>query len=277
MKTFYLSIVCMVMSFSMTLMAQNPYRTEGDVIIDFNVSPNGKMIVYKERTANGALNIKIKELKTGKVSSVINMKLIGRNLMQIFSGVDFLANDEIIYVKDGQMVSFNLKSKKTRNLAQLPVDVIGYIKALDNGKGVYFTDDQNLYYLSIKEGSVTEIKKIGLGVFSMSIDKDNRLFYTIGKQVFCLDKAGNEVEEITSEIAKLVVNPYLIEATGSKNSFIVAGKEGIFKVDISKGQSIKLTDNEKENPVAKIRLTPNGKTLYYQRNLDYNKISTLEL
>ena len=111
----------------------------------------------------------------------------------------------------------------------------------------------------------------------MSIDKDNRLFYTIGKQVFCLDKAGNEVEEITSEIAKLVVNPYLIEATGSKNSFIVAGKEGIFKVDISKGQSIKLTDNEKENPVTKIRLTPNGKILYYQRNLDYNKISALEL
>ena len=91
-----------------------------------------------------------------------------------------------------------------------------------------------------------------------------------------MDKAGNEVE-ITSEIAKLVSNPYLIEATRSKNSFIVAGKEGIFKVDISKGQSIKLTDNEKENPVTKIRLTPNGKTLYYQRNLDYNKISTLEL
>ena len=62
-----------------------------------------------------------------------------------------------------------------------------------------------------------------------------------------------------------------------KNSFIVAGKEGIFKVDISKGQSIKLTDNEKENPVTKIRLTPNGKILYYQRNLDYNKISALEL
>lgn len=266
----------MVMSFSMTLMAQNPYRTEGDVIIDFNVSPNGKMIVYKERTANGALNIKIKELKTGKVSSVINMKLIGRNLMQFFSGVDFLTNDEIIYVKDGQMVSFNLKSKKTRNLAQLTVDVIGYIKALDNGKGVYFTDDLKLYYLSIKEGSVTEIKKMGLGVLSMSIDKDKTLLYTIGKQVFCLDKAGNEVE-ITSEIAKLVSNPYLIEATRSKNSFIVAGKEGIFKVDISKGQSIKLTDNEKENPVTKIRLTPNGKTLYYQRNLDYNKISTLEL
>ena len=267
----------MVMSFSMTLMAQNPYRTEGDVIIDFNISPNGKMMVYKERTADGAINIKIKELKTGKVSSLISMKLKWSDMIDILSGVDFLANDEIIYVKDGQMVSFNLKSKKTRNLAQLPVDVIGYIKALDNGKGVYFTDDQNLYYLSIKEGRVSEINKVDLGVLSMSIDKDNRLFYTIGKQVFCLDKAGNEMEEITSEIAKLVVNPYLIEATGSKNSFIVAGKEGIFKVDISKGQSIKLTDNEKENPVTKIRLTPNGKTLYYQRNLDYNKISTLEL
>ena len=61
MKTFYLSIVCMVMSFSMTLMAENPFRTEGDVIIDFNISPNGKMMVYKERTADGAINIKIKE------------------------------------------------------------------------------------------------------------------------------------------------------------------------------------------------------------------------
>ena len=283
MKTFSL-IVCMVMSFSMTLMAQNPFRTEGDVIIDFNISPNGKKMVYKERTADGAINIKIKELKTGKVSSVISMKLKWSDMKEIYSGVDFLTNNEIIYVKGENMVSFNLKNKKRRDLAQLP-DILVYIKALDNGKGVYFTDNLKLYYSSIKEGRVSEIKegrvseinKIGLGVLSMSVDKDDRLLYTIGKQVFCLDKAGNEVEEITSEIAKLVVNPYLIEATGSKNSFIVAGKEGIFKVDISKGQSIKLTDNEKENPVTKIRLTPNGKILYYQRNLDYNKISALEL
>lgn len=268
-------IVGMVMSFSMTLMAQNPFKTEGDVIIDFNISPNGKMMVYKERTADGAINIKIKELKTDKVSSVISMKLKWSDMKEIYSGVDFLTNNEIIYVKGAKMVSFSLKSKKRRDLAQLP-DILGYIKALDNGKGVYFTDDLKLYYSSIKERSVSEINKIGLGVLSMSVDKDNRLLYTIGKQVFCLDKAGNEVE-ITSEIAKLVVNPYLIEATGSKNCFIVAGKEGIFKVDISKGQSIKLTDNEKENPVTKIRLTPNGKTLYYQRNLDYNKISALEL
>ena len=276
----------MVMSFSMTLMAQNPFKTEGDVIIDFNISPNGKKMVYKERTADGAINIKIKELKTGKVSSVISMKLKWSDMKEIYSGVDFLTNNEIIYAKGEKMVSFNLKNKKRRDLAQLP-DILVYIKALDNGKGVYFTDDLKLYYSSIKEGCVSEINKIGLwvleinkiglGVLSMSVDKDNRLLYTIGKQVFCLDKAGNEVEEITSEIAKLVVNPYLIEATGSKNSFIVAGKEGIFKVDISKGQSIKLTDNEKENPVTKIRLTPNGKILYYQRNLDYNKISALEL
>ena len=276
----------MVMSFSMTLMAQNPFRTEGDVIIDFNISPNGKKMVYKELTADGAMNIKIKELKTGKVSSVISMKLKWSDMKEIYSGVDFLTNNEIIYVKGENMVSFNLKNKKRRDLAQLP-DILVYIKALDNGKGVYFTDDLKLYYSSIKEGRVSEINKIGLGVLeinkiglgvlSMSVDKDNRLLYTIGKQVFCLDKAGNEVEEITSEIAKLVVNPYLIEATGSKNSFIVAGKEGIFKVDISKGQSIKLTDNEKDNPVTKIRLTPNGKILYYQRNLDYNKISALEL
>ena len=283
MKTFYLSIVCMVMSFSMTLMAQNPFRTEGDVIIDFNISPNGKKMVYKELTADGAMNIKIKELKTGKVSSVISMKLTWSDMKEIYSGVDFLTNNEIIYVKGEKMVSFNLKNKKRRDLAQLP-DILVYIKALDNGKGVYFTDNLKLYYSSIKEGRVSEINKrvseinkIGLGVLSMSVDKDDRLLYTIGKQVFCLDKAGNEVEEITSEIAKLVVNPYLIEATGSKYSFIVAGKEGIFKVDISKGQSIKLTDNEKENPVTKIRLTPNGKILYYQRNLDYNKISALEL
>ena len=266
----------MVMSFSMTLMAQNPFRTEGDVIVDFNISPNGKKMVYKERTADGAINIKIKELKTGKVSSVISMKLKWSDMKEIYSGVDFLTNNEIIYVKGENMVSFNLKNKKRRDLAQLP-DILVYIKALDNGKGVYFTDNLKLYYSSIKEGRVSEINKVDLGVLSMSVDKDDRLLYTIGKQVFCLDKAGNEVEEITSEIAKLVVNPYLIEATGSKNSFIVAGKEGIFKVDISKGQSIKLTDNEKDNPVIKIRLTPNGKILYYQRNLDYNKISALEL
>ena len=144
MKTFYLSIVCMVMSFSMTLMAQNPFKTEGDVIIDFNISPNGKMMVYKERTADGAINIKIKELKTGKVSSLISMKLIWSDMMDILSGVDFLTNNEIIYAKGEKMVSFNIKNKKRRDLAQLP-DILGYIKALDNGKGVYFTDAEQLY------------------------------------------------------------------------------------------------------------------------------------
>ena len=262
------------MSFSVTLIAQNPFKTQGEVIIDFNLSPNGKMMVYKERTANGALIIKLKELKTGKVSSVISMELKGSDMMEILSGVDFLTNNEIIYAKGKQMVSFNLKSKKTKDLAQLP-DVLMYIKALDNGKGVCFTDALKLYYLSIKEGSVSEINKIGIGVLSMSIDKDNRLLYTREKQVFCLDKAGNEVE-ITSEIAKLVVNPYLIEATRNKDCFIVAGKEGIFKINISTGESVKLMDNKKENPVTKIRLTPNGKTLYYQRIFDYNKISALE-
>lgn len=268
-------IVCMLVSFSMTLMAQNPFRTNGDVIIDFNISPNGKMMVYKERTANGALNIKIKDLKSEKVTSVISMDLRGCDIMEILSGVDFLTNNEIIYGKSKQMISFNIKSKRTKDLFQLP-DMFLYIKALDNGKGVYFVDDLKLYYSSIKEGSVSEVNKIGIGVLSMAVGKDNQLLYTKGKQVFCLDKAGNEVD-ITSEIAKLVVNPYLIEVTRSKNCFIVAGKEGVFKIDISKGQSVKLTDNGKENPVTKIRLAPNGKTLYYQKNFDYNRISTLEL
>lgn len=161
----------MVMSFSMTLMAQNPFKTEGDVIIDFNISPNGKKMVYKELTADGAMNIKIKELKTGKVSSVISMKLKWSDMKEIYSGVDFLTNNEIIYVKGEKMVSFNLKNKKRRDLAQLP-DILVYIKALDNGKGVYFTDDLKLYYSSIKEGRVSEINKIGHGVLSMSVDKD---------------------------------------------------------------------------------------------------------
>ena len=274
MKTFNL-IICMLVSFSMTLMAQNPFRTNGDVIIDFNISPNGKLMVYKERTANGALNIKIKDLKTEKVTSILSKELKGCDMLEILSGVDFLTNNEIIYGKSKQMISFNLKSKRTKKLYQLP-DIFLYIKALDNGKGVYFVDDLKLYYFSIKEGSVSEVDKIGVGILSMSIGKDNQLLYTRGKQVFCLDKAGNEVD-ITSEIAKLVVNPYLIEATRSKNCFIVAGKEGVFKIDISKGQSVKLADNGKENPVTKVRLTPNGKTLYYQKNFDYNKISTLEL
>lgn len=274
MKTFNL-ILCMLVSFTMTLMAQNPFRTNGDVIIDFNISPNGKMMVYKERTANGALNIKVKDLQTGKVCSVNSKELRGCDIMEILSGVDFLTNNEIVYGKGKQMVSFNLKSKKIKKTFQLP-DILMTIKALDNGKGVYFTDALKLYYLSIKEGSVSEVNKIGTGVLSMSIGKDNQLLYTKAKQAFHLDEAGKEVE-ITSEIAKLVVNPYLIEATRSKDCFIVAGKEGVFKIDISKGESVKLTDNGNENPVTKIRLAPNGKTLYYQKNLDYNKISTLEL
>lgn len=255
---------CLFMSFATTLMSQNPFVTKADMIEDFNVSPNGEMIVYRELTSEGLPQVSMKNLKTGEITLVSSVDIMSNNTMtDLFSGADFLSDNVIVFCKDGYMVSFDIKEKKSKQLFELPESMIRFVKASNDGKGVYWVGYDRVYYASVEKGIVAQSGKIDDTVMSLTIDKHNRAFYTTtARKVYCFDGLGKE-KDMTSEITELVAKPYLIEAAPGDNCFIVAGKEGVFTIDLAAGKSMKLMDNKHENPLYIMRLSPEGKVLYY--------------
>ena len=276
MKKFIFSF-CLLMSFATTLMAQNPFVTKTDMIEDFNVSPNGEMIVYRELIAEGLPQVSMKNLKTGEITLVSSVNIMSDNaIMDLFSGADFLSDNVVVFCKDGYMVSFDMKEKKSRQLFKLPDALIHFVKASNDGKGVYWAGYDRVYYASVEKGIVAQTDKIDETFMSLTIDQHNRvLCTTTAGKVYCFDGLNKE-KDMTSEITELVAKPYLVEATPNDDCFIIAGKEGVFTIDLSAGKSMKLMDNKKENPLYIMRLSPEGKALYYNTLYEKRKIRKLE-
>ena len=271
----------LLIGFTTTLVAQNPFVTKADIIEDFNVSPNGEMIVYREFPAEGFPNISMKNLTEGKVMQISNMDLKNPSTSELFSGADFLSNDAVVFCKDNYMVSFDMNKNKSKQLFKLPDDMImlRFIKASNDGKGIYFVGGDKVYHASLKDGIVAETDKYKFDetIMSLTVDKHNRAFYTTtARKVYCFDGLNKE-KDITSEISKFVADPYLMEAGHDDNSFIVAGKDAIFKIDLSAGKSVKLMDNNPDNRLYIMRLSPDGKALYYNTIHEKRKIRKIEL
>ena len=279
MKRIELTIL-LIIGFSMTLMAQNPFVTRGDMIEHFNISPNGKSIVYREITLDGFSQISMKDLETGKITLVSCVNLMSNNAMNdIFSGADFLADNVIVFSKEGYMVSFDTVKKKRKQLFKLPDDIISSVKVTNDGKGIYWIGSNRVYYASIKKGITAQTDKMDETVISLAIDKNDHAYYTTtAGKVYSFDGLSG-VKDITSELAEIAAEPFVvIEAAEDENCFIVRnGKEGVFNIDLTTGKSDKLMDYKKESPSYMMRLTPDGKTLYYNTLYEKRKIRKLNI
>lgn len=272
--------ICMFMVFTMTLMAQNPFVAKTDVILDFNISPNGQMIIYREWTTDAISNLQIKKMKTRKNVLISSANLKENPTAEISSGADFLSNNVIVCCKDDYIIIHNKKKEENRLLFKLPdeIGMLCFIKASNDGRGIYVVGFDKVYYASLKDGIVAETDKCKFDetIMSLTVDRHNRAFYTTtARKVYSFDGL-NKGKDITSEISKFVTGPYLIEAAHDDNSFIVAGKDAIFKIDLSTGKSVKLMDNNPENRLYIMRLSPDGKSLYYNTIYEKRKIRKLE-
>lgn len=275
--------LCVLFLFTTTLMAQNPFTVKSNVIIDFNISHDGKMMVYKQLSSDATSTVFIKDLETGRVTPIYKNSLKDYSEFDASSGVDFLSDNVIVFGKEKNMVSFNLTDKKYKNLFRLPDDVIFSVKASADGKRVYFSSDETMYSSPTERSSITKTNEKRGIIISIDIDPKGNAYYTICKKasndkfhILCYDGLNKE-EDITYKFDNIVTDPYLIESTPDKDCFIVAGKNGVFKVDLTNTKSVKLITNEGENRLNKMRLSPDGKTLYYQTIKDKNKIITLSL
>ena len=269
----------MLVVFAMTLMAQNPFLTKADMVEHFNISPNGERIVYRELTSDGFSQVSFKNLKTGEITLVSCLDIMGSHGMkEYFSGADFLSDNVVIFCKDGYLVSFDVNKNKSKQLFKLPDCGIFSIKASNDGKGVYCIGFDRVYYASIKKGIVAQTDKVDGTIVSLAVDKYNRAFYTtVAGKVYCFDGLNKE-KDVTSEMSKFVADPYLIETTRHDNCFIVRGvKEGVFKVDLSAGKSVKLMDYKKESPLYVMRLSPDGNVLYYNTLYEKRVVRKLNL
>lgn len=140
-----------------------------------------------------------------------------------------------------------------------------------------------MYSSPTERSSITKTNEKRGIIISIDIDSKGNAYYTICKKasndkfhILCYDGLNKE-EDITYKFDNIVTDPYLIESTPNKDCFIVAGKNGVFKVDLTNSKSVKLITNDGENRLNKMRLSPDGKTLYYQTIKDKNKIITLSL
>lgn len=100
--------LCVLFLFTTTLMAQNPFTVKSNVIIDFNISHDGKMMVYKQLSSDATSTVFIKDLETGRVTSIYKNSLKDYSEFDASSGVDFLSDNVIVFGKEKNMVSFNL-------------------------------------------------------------------------------------------------------------------------------------------------------------------------
>ena len=49
--------LCVLFLFTTTLMAQTPFTVKSNVIIDFNISHDGKMMVYKQLSSDATSTV----------------------------------------------------------------------------------------------------------------------------------------------------------------------------------------------------------------------------
>ena len=107
--------LCVLFLFTTTLMAQNPFTVKSNVIIDFNISHDGKMMVYKQLSSDATSTVFIKDLETGRVTPIYKNSLKDYSEFDASSGVDFLSDNVIVFGKEKNMVSFNLTDRKYKN------------------------------------------------------------------------------------------------------------------------------------------------------------------
>lgn len=91
--------LCVLFLFTTTLMAQNPFTVKSNVIIDFNISHDGKMMVYKQLSFDATSTVFIKDLETGRVTPIYKNSLKDYSEFDASSGVDFLSDNVIVLVK----------------------------------------------------------------------------------------------------------------------------------------------------------------------------------
>ena len=86
--------------FTTTLKAQNPFTVKSNVIIDFNISHDGKMMVYKQLSSDATSTVFIKDLETGRVTPIYKNSLKDYSEFDASSGVDFLSDNVIVFGKE---------------------------------------------------------------------------------------------------------------------------------------------------------------------------------
>lgn len=286
MKTNLLKTVLIIGSLFLSIItkSQNPFITKADVIMQFGISANEQLACCSWWGADAISKIRIKDLHTQKVFDVDSVSL--KKAVEPFYSTSFLSNDQLLFVKEKTLFSYNLNSHNRVKLFDLPEIMIQNLTVTKDKKGIYFNGYENIYYADFESGVIGK-KPIHSDevVMGISATSDNQVIYSIstkeeeGKKVIQIwswddqNKSINLTEQFTKEIKAT----YIVEATSDPNLYIVVSREGVFRFDKSTEKTTKLIDNPKEDPVVEVQMSDDNKTLYYLTYYQKAVIKTVDM
>lgn len=264
-----------------TTKAQNPLTTKANIIMQFDISPNNRWVCCSWWGADYISKIRIKDLNTQKVIDVDSLSLITKSP---FYGVSFLSDNQLLFVKEKALFSYNLKTHSQSKLFDISADAILPLTTTKDGKGIYLICDESICYAKIEGGIENKKHAKDLDMLEISTTPDNQVIYSTsveqsGKdvhQVWSWD-GQNQSSNLTDQFSKEVKSPYIVEATSDLNLYIVVGTEGAFRFNKSTQKATKLIDNPKEDPVVEVRMSDDNKTLYYRTYYQKAVIKTVDM
>lgn len=267
---------------SITTKAQNPFITRADVMMQFGISANEQLACCSWWGADAISKIRTKDLYTQKVFDVDSVSL--KKAVEPFYSESFLSNDQLLFVKEKTLFSYNLNSHNRVKLFDLPEIMVQNLTVTKDKKGIYFNCHRFIYYADFESGIKSKKKINDFAILSLSTTLDNQVIYSIsvkeeGKDVIQIWSWDGQDQSInlTEQFSNGIKTPYIVEAISEPNLYIVASREGVFRFDKSTNKATKLIDNPKENPVAEVQMSNDNKTLYYLTFYQRAVIKTVDM
>lgn len=259
------------------IVAQNPFLTKKNVMTQFDVSPQGRMICCSWWGADGISKIRIKDLTSQKIVDVdsINLRKGGRP----FTGVCFLSDNQVLFVKAKELYSYNLQKRKCTKLFDIPEEIT-QLATTKNKKGIYLMSEDWVYYADIVKGISSKKPIHCYIVWGITVTPRNEAIYTLNikekeNQIWNWNENG-ELTNLTDLFSKEIKAPYLVEATSETNLYIVAGKEGVFRFHKT-GNITKWVDHQPKDPIVAVKVSDNHRILYYQTYYQKGEIKTIDI
>lgn len=284
----YLVVIICLLGANPKAKAQNPFLVPVDYIWQFDVSPDGKYLAYRQWTKDKVSKIVIKNLSSQKEFVVDSTEMSGNVLADASCGLTFLQDGELLFEKEGKLLSYSpltqTCSEMVRQATGFPAPLLHMTAAR---KTVYFAVMGTLACVDLDNGSRKQIemeKQYG-DIFSLSATPGGDAVYSTtyaegGKthvRIWQWNASLVKPVDVTARFKKLVAAPYLIEAASQEGTFIVVGREGVFRVNVKTEEATRLMDNLSENPVTKIRFDEQSHVLYYLLLRDSGQIHQCEV
>ena len=284
----FLAVIICLLGANPKANAQNPFLTQVDYIWQFDVSPDGKYLAYKQWNKDKMSKIVVKNLSSQKEFVVDSTEMSGNAPTEASHGLTFLPDGQLLFEKQGNLLAYSpLTQTCSEMVRQATISPAPLLHMSATRQTVYLAGMHTLACMDLSKGSKKQIEtgKQDGNIISLSATPGGNAIYSTtyteaGKtqaRIWQWNASLAKPADVTARFEKLVAAPYLIEAASQEGTFIVAGREGVFRGNTETEETTRLMDNLSENPVSKIHFDEQSHVLYYLLLRDSGQIHQCEV